>query len=86
MASGSQSLNKYKVLLKFLDENIGAFSSNDSISDSNYTHLVTGPTQVIIDSESMNCSDKQEEENINVGFGGLSNKFVWKNIGSFPAS
>jgi hypothetical protein len=32
-----------------------------------------------------NCSD-EEEENVNVGLGGESNKFVWQNIDSFPDS
>jgi hypothetical protein len=33
------------------DENIGPFSSNDSVFDSEYTQLVTPGTHVISDSE-----------------------------------
>jgi hypothetical protein len=47
---------------------------------------VTPGTHIISDSESDNGSDDQEEENVNVGLGGVSNKFVWQNIGSFRAS
>jgi hypothetical protein len=31
-------------------------------------------------------SDEQEEENVNVELGGVSNKCVWQNIGLFPIS
>jgi hypothetical protein len=47
---------------------------------SDYTQLVTPGTYVISDSESNDGSDKQEE-NINLALGGVSNKFVWQNIG-----
>jgi hypothetical protein len=41
---------------------------------------------MISDSESENGSDEQQEENVNVGLGGVASKFVWQNIDSFLAS
>jgi hypothetical protein len=31
-------------------------------------------------------NDERQEENVNVELRAVSNKFVWQNIGSFPAS
>jgi hypothetical protein len=58
---------------------------NDSVCDSDYTHLVTPWTHVVGDSESDNISDDQQES-INVGLGGVSSKFVWKYMDSYSAS
>jgi hypothetical protein len=56
-----------------------------SVFYSDFTHLVTPGTHEFSD-ESDNGSHEQQEENVNVGLGGVSNKFVWQNIGSFPVS
>jgi hypothetical protein len=40
---------------------------------------VTPRTHVISGSESDNGSNEEQEEIINVGLGGASNKFVWEN-------
>lgn len=78
-----KELEKAEVLNAVLDdENIGGFRSNATIFDSEYTQLVTPGTHVISDSESDNGSDKQD---VNVGSGEVSHKFVWQNIHSFPA-
>jgi hypothetical protein len=68
------------------NENSGDFSfDSDSICDSDYTQLVTPGTHVFVDSESDYISDEQQEI-INVGLRGVSSKFAWKYIGSYPAS
>jgi hypothetical protein len=67
------------------NENIGNFSlNNGSICDSDYTQLVTPGTHMIIDSESDYISDEQQGCR-NGELGGLSRKFVWKYIDSYPA-
>jgi hypothetical protein len=69
----------------FNDENTGEISSDgDSIFDSDYIQLVTPETHVNSDHESDNGSD--EQENINTELGGVQNKLVWQNMGSFPVS
>jgi hypothetical protein len=77
-------LRQAQDLNKILDkENIDEFSLGDGrISASVYTQLVTPGTHKISDSESDN-SGNEHEENINRGFGGVSNKFMWQNPGSF---
>jgi hypothetical protein len=67
------------------DENISEYSlDDDSVFDNDYTQLVTPGTHVISNND--NGSDKRQEEIVHVGLGGVSSKFVWENIDSFPAS
>jgi hypothetical protein len=54
-------LENIQVLTEVVDENIGEFSLDDSIFDSDYTQLVIPGTHVISDMESDNGSDEQEE-------------------------
>jgi hypothetical protein len=47
---------------------------------------VTPGTHMISDIENNNGSDEGHEVIIKIRFRRLSNKFVWKNMDSFPAS
>jgi hypothetical protein len=65
------------------DENIGEFSlNNDNIFDNDYTQSVTPGTHMIGDRVIMVV----QEEDINVGLGGMSSTFMLQSTGSFPAS
>jgi hypothetical protein len=79
-------LEQIEVLNEVLDdENISEYSSDDdNVFDNDYTQLVTPGTHVISDSD--NGSDERREEIVRVGLGGVSSKFVWENVDSFPAS
>jgi hypothetical protein len=39
---------------------------------------------MIRESDSANGGDEQQEGIVNIGLGGVWNKFVWKNVGLFP--
>jgi hypothetical protein len=68
------------------NENIGEFSlDNESVCDSDYIQLVTPGTHMIVESESDYISEGQQES-INVRLGGVSSKFVWKCVDSYPPS
>jgi hypothetical protein len=54
--------------------------------DRDFVELVTPGTHMTSGSERDNGSDEEEEENLNLGLEGVSSKFVWQNIGSFPTS
>jgi hypothetical protein len=41
---------------------------------------------VISESENANAGVVQQEGSISIGLGGVSNKFVWQNVGSFLTS
>jgi hypothetical protein len=81
-------LEQTQILKAILDnEHASKYSSNsDSVFDDYYTQLVTPGTNMISDIENNNGSDEGQEEIIKIGQGGVSNKFVWKNMDSFPAS
>jgi hypothetical protein len=81
-------LEQTQVLNEILDnENISEYSSNfDSVFNNDYAQLMTPGTLVISDTDNDNGSDEGQEEIVNTGLGGVSNKFVWKNTDSFPAS
>ncbi|XP_021913223.1 piggyBac transposable element-derived protein 4-like [Zootermopsis nevadensis] len=81
-------LEEIQVLNEVLeDESVSEYTSDDDgVFDNDYTQFVTPGTHVISDSESDNDSEEIQEEIVHVGLGGVSSKFVWENIDSFPAS
>jgi hypothetical protein len=71
-----RELEQLQVLNKVLDDKNTEFSfDNDNVFHGDYTQSVTLGTQVISDSERDNGSDEQQE-NIKIGLGGVSNKSV----------
>jgi hypothetical protein len=80
-AGGKQSLKSYIV------KNVCEFRLDDIVLNSDYAQLVIPEIHVISDNKGdNNGSDEQEEEIINVALRGVSTKFLWQNICSFPVS
>jgi hypothetical protein len=77
-------VEQIEYLREILDEeSISEYSSDsDSDFDVDYTQLVTPGTHVISESD----RDETQEEIVQVELGGVSSKFVWEDIDSFPFS